>query len=189
MPVKIVQTQDKHGTKKISVMIDFSYIADSEYNLKNKLDDFKKMYFTMLDSAKKLFFGKSDGVKYQRLPSSTYWKLGKILESFNESIENDFLITNYYKAVSRDFGLSQDYISDLFCIIKYFKEDEIIDSVYFSYYRALKRKRSILVSLGLFDQEKKRLNKLGAANNLPGREKYKKQLMDRINKKTIIQEE
>ncbi len=66
--------------------------------------------------------------------------------------------------------------------MKFFKEKEIIDSVYFSYYRALKRKRKDLTKLGLFEKEKKRLNKLGKQDKLPGREQYKKELIEIIGK-------
>ena len=72
--------------------------------------------------------------------------------------------------------MSQDYIHDLLVIVEIFKKDEIIQSIPFSYYRALKRKRSELILLGLFEKEKKRLNRMGNEKKLPGRENYKKQL-------------
>ena len=64
------------------------------------------------------------------------------------------------------------------------QKNEILDSVYFSYYRALKRKRRELVRLGLFEEEKKRLNRLGKQKKLPGREKYKKELINIIKKRS-----
>ncbi|MDH5431062.1 MAG: hypothetical protein OEW78_04175 [Nitrosopumilus sp.] len=66
-------------------------------------------------------------------------------------------------------------------ILQIFKKHEILDSVPFSYYRALKRKKTDLIKLGLFENEKKRLNKMGEKNILPGREKYKIQIIDLIN--------
>ena len=114
--------------------------------------------------------------KYQNMSSLVYYKIGKILQKFNKEIENEFEISNYTHAISRDFGLSQDYIHDLLVIVEIFKKDEIIQSIPFSYYRALKRKRSELILLGLFEKEKKRLNRMGNEKKLPGRENYKKQL-------------
>ena len=186
IPVRIVQTEDIHGTKKRSIMIDFGYIEISGNNYKDKLEEFKKLYFDTVNSAKKLFYGNAmePSKKYQNLPSSTYWKLGDLIRCFNESIENEFEITNYNEAISRDFGLSKDYIYDLVTIVKYFKKKEILDSVYFSYYRALKRKRKELQKNGIFEQEKKRLNKLGNTNKLPGREQYKKELLKIIDEKS-----
>ncbi|KAF6245471.1 hypothetical protein [Nitrosopumilus sp. b2] len=97
-----------------------------------------------------------------------------------EKLWNEYEITNYTEAISRDFGLSKDYIYDLLTVVKFFKKNEVLDSVYFSYYRALKRKRRDLVRLGLFEKEKKRLNKMGKENKLPGREQYKKELIEII---------
>jgi len=92
--------------------------------------------------------------KYQNLPSSVYWNLGILLQKFNREIKNEFEITNYTEAISRDFGLSKDYHYDISSIVQIFKKNEILDSVPFSYYRALKRKRSDLTKLGLFEKEK-----------------------------------
>lgn len=186
IPVRIVQTQDIHGTKKISIMIDVAHYIDSGENPETKLRKFKKLYFDTVKSAKKLFYGKTgEEKKYQDLPSSLYWTLGELLRKFNDTIENEFEITNYTEAISRDFGLSKDYIYDLLTVVKLFKKNEILDSVYFSYYRALKRKRRDLARLGLFAKEKKRLNRLGKQNKLPGREKYKKELIEIIKKNSL----
>jgi len=81
-------------------------------------------------------------------------------------------------------GLSKDYIYDLLTAVIFFKKNEILDSVYFSYYRALKRKRKELEKLGIFEQEKRRLNKMGRAKKLPGRERYKEELIQLIRKKS-----
>ena len=182
IPIRIVQTQDIHKTKKISIMLDLNHYetnTDPEIKLKN----LKEQYVDMISRAKKLFYGKThtDEKKYRDLPSSLYWNLGSLLKKFNESIKDDFEITNYTEAISRDFGLSKDYIFDLLTIVKYFKREEILDSVYFSYYRALKRKRKELVRLELFEQEKARLNRLGETKNLPGREQYKEELITIIH--------
>ena len=172
-----------HGTKKISIMIDVGNYLDAGRNPDIKLQKFKKLYFDTVKNAKELFYGTTGkDKKYQNLPSSLYWNLGELLRKFNETIENEFEITNYTEAISRDFGLSTDYIYDLLTIVKFFKKNEILDSVYFSYYRALKRKRKDLERLGLFEKEKKRLNNLGKQNKLPGREQYKIELIKTIQK-------
>lgn len=181
IPVRIVQTEDMHGTKKIGIMLDVANYIDTGENPEKKLQKFKKLYFDTVNAAKKLFYGTTgDEKKYQDLPSSLYWNLGELLRQFNEAIDHDYEITNYTEAISRDFGLSKDYIYDLLTVVKYFKKSEVLDSVYFSYYRALKRKRKDLTRLGLFEKEKKRLNKMGKENKLPGREQYKKELIEII---------
>ena len=187
IPIKIVDLTSPSGQTAIDVMIDVYDYGDIE-NPQQKIKEFKKKYFDLVNEANELFFGKKNNVSKTRKekPSSLYWKLGNLLDNFNKEIKNDFEITNYTESLSRDFALSKDYHSDISTIIKIFKKNQILDSVPFSYYRALKRKRSDLVKLGLFDNEIKRLNKMGKENKLPGREKYKVELIDIIenSKKT-----
>ena len=183
IPVRIVQTEDMHGTKKISIMIDVAYYVDSGSDPERKLRKFKKLYLDMVARGKKLFYGASrEGARHQSLPSSLYWSLGELLLRFNNAVENGYVITNYTEAVSRDFGLSKNYVRDLLIISKIFKKDEISDHVYFAYYLVLKKKRRELVRLGLFEKEKKRLGRLGRQNRLPGREQYRKELDDIVRK-------
>ena len=187
IPIKIVDLTSPSGQTAIDVMIDVYDYGDIE-NPQQKIKEFKKKYFDLVNEANELFFGKKNNVSKTRKekPSSLYWKLGNLLDNFNKEIKNDFEITNYTESLSRDFALSKDYHSDISTIIKIFKKNQILDSVPFSYYRALKRKRTDLVKLGLFDNEIKRLNKMGKENKLPGREKYKVELIDIIenSKKT-----
>lgn len=142
-----------------------------------KIKEFEKIYSNIVNKINEI-----KGEKYQNLPSSKYFELGQILKEFNQKTDNEFEIKNYNNSISRDFGLSKDYIYDLITIAELFKESEILDSVPFSYYRALKRKRNELESLKLFEKEKKRLNKMGKENKLPGREKYKEELIEIIEK-------
>jgi len=189
IPVKIIEFLD--GDKKIQeVMIDLVDTMEIEGDPVIKIEKFKKKYFDTVKKAGELFYGTKldEKKKYQYLPSSVYWNLGLLLQKFNKEIKNEFEITNYTEAISRDFGLSKDYHYDISAIVQIFKKKEILDSVPFSYYRALKRKRSDLVKLGLFEKEKKRLNKMGKENKLPGREKYKIQIIDLINSEKLKKE-
>ena len=187
IPVKIVEYTISGETRK-NVMIDLLDTYEISGNAENKIKKFKKKYFDLVDEANTLFFGKSNDVSKTRKekPSSLYWKLGNLLYNFNKEIENEFEITNYTEAISRDFALSKDYHYDISTIIEIFKKNQILDSVPFSYYRALKRKRSELQKLNLFQKEIERLNKMGTENKLPGREKYKIELINIIqnSKKT-----
>jgi hypothetical protein len=180
--VKIVKITTPNGEIIKEIKLDFFDYNDIEGNILEKIKEFKKKYFDLVDEANELFFGKINNVSKTRKEksSSLYWKLGNLLHNFNKEIKNEFEITNYAESLSRDFGLSKDYHSDISTIIKIFKKNQILDSVPFSYYRALKRKRSDLVKLGLFDNEIKRLNKMGIKNKLPGREKYKIELINII---------
>ncbi len=188
--VKIVEITTPNGERIKEIKLDFFDYNDIEGNILEKIKEFKKKYFDLVDEANALFFGKINNVPKTRKekPSSLYWKLGVLLHDFNKEIKNEFEITNYTEAISRDFALSKDYHYDISTILDIFKKNQILDSVPFSYYRALKRKRSDLVRLGLFDNEIKRLNKMGIENKLPGREKYKVELIHIIDnsKKDVI---
>ena len=180
IPIKIVDLTSPSGQTAIDVMIDVYDYGDIE-NPQQKIKKFKKKYFEIVKKAEKLFYGKGDEKKkYQYLPSSVYWNLGILLEKFNNEIENEFEIKNYTEAISRDFDLSKDYIYDILTVVQVFKKNQIIDSVKFSYYRALKRKRSELNKLNLFQKEITRLNQMGSEGKLPGREKYKIELINII---------
>ena len=177
IPIKIVDLTSPSGQTAIDVMIDVYDYGDIK-NPQQKIKKFKKKYFEIVKKAEKLFYGKGDEKKkYQYLPSSVYWNLGILLEKFNNEIENEFEIKNYTEAISRDFDLSKDYIYDILTVVQVFKKNQIIDSVKFSYYRALKRKRSELNKLNLFQKEITRLNQMGSEDKLPGREKYKIELI------------
>jgi len=183
IPIKIVELKSPSGQTAIDVMIDV-YDYNEIENGQQKIKKFKKKYFEFVKKVQKLFYGKNlnEKKKRQTLPSSLYYEIGGLLQKFNNEIKNEFEITNYTEAISRDFGLSKDYHYDISTIVQIFTKNQILDSVPFSYYRALKRKRSDLKKLGLFEQEIKRLNKMGKENKLPGREKYKVELIDIIKK-------
>jgi len=183
IPIKIVELTSPSGKTAKEVMLDVYDYYEIE-GAQQKLNEFKKQYFQIVNDAEKLFYGKkiNEKKKYQNLPSSVYWKLCILLNNFNKQIENEFEITNYIEAISRDFGLSKDYIYDMLTIVKIFNKNEIIDSVPFSYYRALKRKYHELKKFSLFENEKKRLNKMGKEDKLPGRENYKEELINIIKK-------
>ena len=185
IPVKIVQVQDIHGKKHTSIMLDLNYYFESKDDSNKKVKEFKKLYDDIVEEIKYLFYGKDNQKKYRNLPSSLYYELATIINQFNQKIENDFFITNYDEALHRDFGLSKDYIYDLRIIAKIFKQNEIIDSVPFSYYRALMRKKNQLDKYDRFTDEKKRLNDMGKNNKLPGRENYKIEMNRTLEKLSI----
>ncbi len=183
IPIKIIQVETKGKLKNVVILHSSDYF-ELKGDSTTKIKEFEGLYSETVDKIKKIFYG-PDGKeqKYQNLPSSMYYKLGQILQKFNQKADNEFEIKNYNNSISRDFGLSKDYIYDLITIAELFKKIEILDSVPFSYYRALKRKRKELESLELFEKEKKRLNKMGKEDKLPGREQYKVELIKLIDSK------
>ena len=176
IPIKIIEVETK-GKKRNVMILHSSDYFELKSDSTEKIKEFEKIYSDTIKEINQI-----KGEKYDSLSSSKYYELGTILKNFNNKAENEFKIKNYNASISRDFGLSKDYIYDLITIAELFKKSEILDSIPFSYYRALKRKRNELESLGLFEKEKKRLNKMGKENNLPGRENYKVELIEMIKK-------
>ena len=164
---------------KTSAMIDMAYYTDLGKNPARQIAELNERYSNMIESARNLFhdeFGKPK----KNVPSSTYFEAGKLFLDFVISIRDKFEIVNYTAALSKDFGLSQDYITDLLAVAKSFDIKDIVDSVPFTHYRMLKRKLNSLEKLGCFQNEKKRLNDMGKTGKLPTRELYKKELVDLI---------
>lgn len=167
------------GGDKANAMIDMGYYTDLGESQARQVAELNERYNSMIESAQGLFRGRP-GKHKMNSPSSTYFGAGKLFLDFMVSIQDRFEITNYTTALSRDFGLSQGYITDLLAIAKSFGPNEIIDSVPFTHYRMLKRKQRRLENTGLFEEEKKRLNDMGRTGRLPTREVYKRELADLV---------
>lgn len=176
IPIKIIQVNTGKHIRNVITFNSTDFFS-LENDATTKIKQFEKVYSDVIEKINQI-----KGEKYDSLSSSKYYELGTILKNFNNKAENEFEIKNYNASISRDFGLSKDYIYDLITIAEIFKPSEILDSIPFSYYRALKRKRNELESLELFEKEKKRLNKMGKEGTLPGRENYKIELINIIKK-------
>ena len=167
------------GGHKTSAMIDMAYYSDLGQSAARQITELNERYSGMVRSARSLFRDERGNPK-KTVPSSVYFETGKLFLDFMVSIQDKFEITNYTAALSRDFGLSQDYITDLLAIARSFDVGEIVDSVPFTHYRMLKRKQNSLEGIGCFKKEKLRLNTMGESGNLPTRESYKRELTDRV---------
>lgn len=166
---------------KANAMIDMGYYTDLGESQAKQIAELNEQYNSMVKSAKGLFRDQP-GKHKMSAPSSAYFGAGKMFLNFIISFQDKFEITNYTAALSRDFGLSHGYITDLLAIAKSFDPTEIVDSVPFTHYRMLKRKQSRLEKAGLFEDEKKRLNDMGKAGRLPTRDVYKRELIDLIKR-------
>jgi hypothetical protein len=179
IPIKIIKVDTGTEMKTVITFHSSDYFALAEGSTE-KIKEFENLYSDVIEKINKI-----KGEKYDTLSSSKYYELGIILKNFNQKVDSGFEIKNYNASISRDFDLSKDYIYDLISIAEIFKKSEILDSIPFSYYRALKRKRNELESLGLFEEEKKRLNQMGKDGALLGRERYKLELNKIINSKKV----
>jgi len=180
IPVKIVEYTISGETRK-NVMIDMLDTYDIKGDVENKIITFKKKYFELVEKAEKLFFGSNlDKTRTKNLSSSTCWKLGNLFRKFDDDVKNNFIITNYAEALERDFGRSGRYIKELIIFSKLFEKKEISDEIPMAIYRALVWKKNQLDEIGILEQEKNRLIEMGKNDNVPGREKYKIELINAI---------
>jgi len=177
VPVKIVQTKDIHGTKKIGVMLDVAYYIESVTDPDAQVKKFKKLYIDTLEKAKDL-------IPYKGSKRSTkdFWKLSKLLLDLKKSTGNEFIITNFRNALQRDFLFTGRYVARIVEFAQIFKKNEILDSILISYYIELIQKKSKLEKLGIFEKEKKRLLKMGMEDTLPGVMQYRQQLQKLLQK-------
>lgn len=180
VPVKIVQTKDIHGNKKVGVMLDVSYYIDEKSNPEDKVKKFKNLYFETLQKANKIIPKKRE----HRKPSD-FWKLSRLLTNLKKSTDNEFIITNFRQALQRDFIFTGRYIDKILEFVKYYKKNEVLDSISLSYYVELSQKKNKLDKLGIFENEKRRLIEMGKSRNLPGIEEYRKQLLKLVENKAI----
>ena len=110
------------------------------------------------------------------------WELGNLFGRFDNDVKNNFTITNYAEALERDFGRSSRYIRELIAFSELFAKHEVSNKIPMAIYRALVWKKTQLASAGILQQEKNRLIEMGKTGNCCGRERYKINLIDAINK-------
>ena len=183
IPVKIIQVNTGSEMKNVIIFNSTDYFKLKSDSTK-KIKDFEVVYLKIIKKAEKLFFGKDTKKKGKRrdVSSTTYWELGNLFRKFNQKTANKFVITNYSESLERDFGLSYRYVQELIIFSNLFKKSEIFDSISMSVYRALVWKKLQLEELGLLEEEKVKLVKLGKIGGKISREKYKTELTDVIKK-------
>jgi len=177
IPIKIVELTSPSGKKAKDVLIDVHDYMDMPGNVEEKIKNFKKKYFEIVEDAKKIIPKEKSKRK-----SSHFWKIGKLLFDFNKSMNNEFEITNYHEAINRDFGLYRKrQIGLILQFGKEFKKTDISDSISFSHYVELIWHTNMLKKLGLFVQEKKHLLKMAKNKTLSNSHAYSKEL-DKLTK-------
>jgi len=171
IPVKIVEYTISGETRK-NVMIDLMDTYEISGNVESKIKKFKKKYFDLIKKSTKIM----PKEKSKRKPSH-FWQIGKLLNDFHKSIENEFEITNFSQAVNRDFELyGTRQTAAILQLGKEFSKKDISDNISFSHYLELLWITKMLKENGLLEKEKKRLLKMGKNDTLPNRDVYRKEL-------------
>ena len=171
IPVKIVEYTISGETRK-NVMIDLLDTYEISGNVESKIKKFKKKYFDLIKKSTKIM----PKEKSKRKPSH-FWQIGKLLNDFHKSIENEFEITNFSQAVNRDFELyGTRQTAAILQLGKEFSKKDISDNVSFSHYLELLFITKMLNENGLLEKEKERLLAMGQNNTLPTLLVYRKEL-------------
>lgn len=186
--VKITESDNKFSKSKIDIIMDISNVVTLGSEIRSKTRKFKKEYLELIEDAKKIASAKNQKIKKKKKFSSIdWWNLGKLLDDFNKKIENEFVITNYTQAISRDlegFELSNTEVGVIRQFARYFRKEEVLDEISIAHYRDFTWKRNQLSEHGILRQEKNRLVKMGKEKKLPDHKKYRKELQLLITSKT-----
>ena len=178
IPIRIDWSIDKSNNYQVEIVMNTSDFFSSGTIIRKQIMQFKKRYIKLIEEAKKLARSKNKRTK-NKFQSSDFWKLGKILFDFNKEVENEFFITNYTEAISRDmkgFYLSDTEVGVLGQFVQYFKKNEVFDIISFAHYRDFTWKWNKLSERGLLEQEKQKFLELGKKEKLPDHKKYRNQL-------------
>ena len=161
------------GRGGIEITMDLANFESSGASIRADIKKFKKDYLEAIANAKD---ADSDKAKTRRVATKQRWTACKILADFNETKSNKFLITNYKKAYSRDFGIPVRSIREYLDFGGNFTEAEVTDKIPFSLYAELIFRMNGLKAHGLFEAEKANLVHMAETESVPNRDAYRKRL-------------
>ena len=176
--VRIDWSKDDTGKYETQIVMGSNDFFSSGTTIRNQIKQFKRKYLDFVKKAQDIM----PKNKSERKPSH-FWKIGELLYNFNKEVENEFFITNYSEALMRDFEYfkSPRTIAYILELGKFFKRNEISDSIPITLYLELLYKRNAVQQRNLFEKEKSRLLKLAKEKKLPIKMEYRNQLKLLIN--------
>ena len=171
--VRIDWTKDDTGKYETQIVMGSNDFFSSGATIRNEIKQFKRKYLDFVKKAQDIMPKNKSERK-----SSHFWKIGELLYNFNKEVENEFFITNYSEALMRDFEYfkSPRTIAYILELGKFFKRNEISDSIPITLYLELLQKRNAVQQRNLFEKEKSRLLKLAKEKKLPIKMEYRNQL-------------
>ena len=171
--VRIDWTKDEAGKYETQIIMGSNDFFSSGTAIRNQIKQFKRKYLDFVKKAQDIMPKNKSERK-----SSHFWKIGELLYNFNKEVENEFFITNYAEALMRDFEYfkSPRTIAYILELGKFFKRNEISDSIPITLYLELLQKRNAVQQRNLFEKEKSRLLKLAKEKKLPIKMEYRNQL-------------
>ena len=181
IPIRIDWSIDKSDNYQVEIVMNTSDFFSSGTTIRNQIKQFKRKYLDFVKKAQDIM----PKNKSERKPSH-FWKIGELPYNFNKEVENEFFITNYSEALMRDleYFKSPRTIAYILELGKFFKRNEISDSIPITLYLELLQKRNAVQHRNLFEKEKSRLLKLAKEKKLPIKMEYRNQLKLLINPST-----
>ena len=179
--VRIDWSKDDTGKYETQIVMGSNDFFSSGTAIRKQIKQFKRKYLDFVKKAQDIMPKNKSERK-----SSHFWKIGELLYNFNKEVENEFFITNYSEALMRDFEYfkSPRTIAYILELGKFFKRNEISDSIPITLYLELLQKRNAVQQRNLFEKEKSRLLKLAKEKKLPIKMEYRNQLKLLINPST-----
>ena len=171
--VRIDWTKNEAGKYETQIVMGSNDFFSSGATIRNEIKQFKRKYLDFVKKAQDIMPKNKSERK-----SSHFWKIGELLYNFNKEVENEFFITNYSEALMRDleYFKSPRTIAYILELGKFFKRNEISDSIPITLYLELLQKRNAVQHRNLFEKEKSRLLKLAKEKKLPIKMEYRNQL-------------
>ncbi len=181
IPVKVVWVKDIKGDVHSSVMLAIEELIDEVPSTDfNSIKTFNSQYINLIKECKERL---KNGKIKNRIPALVYWQVGNKLLTFVEANDAQYKFTNYRLAFQRDLDLTDSYIGIIMDFPKFFKENEVLNSIPMSYYFELILKARTLEEQNLLKLEKERFIKLSKEGKLPDHKAYRESLKDKLSSK------
>ena len=182
IPVRIDWTKNSSGEYDVQIVMNSSDFFGTGTSIRSKIQRFKNKYLVLIEDSKKL--AKTKNKKDRKFTSKHWWRLGKLLNDFNQEIDGQFVISNYTEAISRDlqgFEMSDTEVSVACQFANYFKRDEISEKISIAHYREFCWKTNQLIDLNILEKEKENLLKMSENETLGNHKKYREYLKEKIS--------
>ena len=177
IPVQIMWIADGGGGGDVEVMMDLESFERSDTSILTSIKELKERYLATVGAAKKSYAEDAPGGE-GRVSARKRWKTCNALTRLVDDASNQYSITNYTQALSRDLGLPERSVKTLLDFGRCFTEDEMFDQIPYSVYREFVFRINLLRSVGAFESEKKKLLAMRDSRSIPSSSKYRKHLTE-----------
>ena len=181
IPVRIDWTKNTDAKNECQIVMNSDDFFGTRTSIRSKIQRFKNKYLDLIEESKKL--AKTKNKKTGKFTSKHWWRLGKLLNDFNQEIDGQFVISNYTQAISRDlrgFEMSDTEVGVVCQFATFFDRDEVSEKISIAHYREFCWKKNQLEEVNLLEQEKENIQKMSKEGTLRDHKKYRIYLKEKI---------